>query len=169
MAGRARGNGLTGRRAADCRPYRVFCREKRGPGGNGPVKGPGPTGRFSPPTPRSAAAGRAGQSLHRPPKPPPAPRRGRKTCVSNRLQLLRAPRFLSSTVHGAFSLFAKERMGGALPSHHHGLRLPRASAPENPSPNGGRKGGPAMPQASDITALFDDDINLRGKSEAKRS
>ncbi len=24
------------------------------------------------------------------------------------------PRFLSSTVHGAFSLFAKERMGGAM-------------------------------------------------------
>ena len=42
----------------------------------------------------------------------------------NRRQLFRAPRFLSSTVHGAFSLFAKERMGGANGPAPKGLLTP---------------------------------------------
>ncbi len=40
------------------------------------------------------------------------------------------PRFLSSTVHGAFSLFAKERMGGALDQLASSCNPPRRSRAE---------------------------------------
>ena len=50
--------------------------------------------------------------MHQPPKPTLAPRRVLETFVKPEA-LPPRPRFLSSTVHGAFSLFAKERMGGA--------------------------------------------------------
>lgn len=50
--------------------------------------------------------------MRRPPNPPLAPRRGLETFKKTEARLARL-RFLSSTVHGAFSLFAKERMGGA--------------------------------------------------------
>ena len=79
---------------------------------------------------RLAAARMGGQAMLQPPNPRPHHTVGRDMRVKQSALLAR-PRFLSSTVHGAFSLFAKERMGGALPGHHHGLRLPRASAPKN--------------------------------------
>ncbi len=63
--------------------------------------------------------------------PPPAPRRGLETCVPGGSTSCASPRppsprrgillFLSSTVHGAFSLFAKERMGGANAPARKGL------------------------------------------------
>ena len=48
--------------------------------------------------------------MHQLPKPPLAPRRGQGHAYQAVCTVPR-PRFLSSTVHGAFSLFAKERMG----------------------------------------------------------
>ena len=62
----------------------------------------------------SLAAARTGdQSMHRPPNPRSHYAAGRDLRTKQSVPQPR-PRFLSSTVHGAFSLFAKERMGGAL-------------------------------------------------------
>ena len=73
---------------------------------------------------RLAAARMGGQAMLQPPNPRPHHTVGRDMRVKQSALLAR-PRFLSSTVHGAFSLFAKEKMGGALHQPSLTANLPR--------------------------------------------
>ena len=93
------------------------------------------------------------KSIRQPPKPPPAPRRGQKTCVpggsaSYASPVLRPPAgaillFLFWTVHGPFSLFLlarKRENGGCNEPAIIMAESPRPSGPEkSPSPGRGRK------------------------------
>ena len=74
--------------------------------------------------------------MRRPPNPRPHHAAGRDMRITQSVPC-RALRFLSSTVHGAFSLFAKERMGGAMDQPSLVSNPPRPQGRvQSPSPPG---------------------------------